>query len=293
MSRSSHDAARRSEGTNLAFLSFHVRSPRYPSPPPRLRSTLHRMLCPQPRWHVQRFTRKGTLPHHLAMREETPWKGSRFHSQASDRCRPITEQLRRSIDTVWTGSAWKMAANARLGGRIGTRRRNASVGAVRREGEGRSRGIADEMHGWRIAKAATAVVVGAGLGSRVGVGWEEIMPKVWEMARHFTIEETAEQWWQIIEVPAFALSTAPYLGFLHYLRKCKDAPPGLDTAFACVLVFVVAGIPIELVAKIKYGTGVANIDHLHFLIQFFITATNFQMVLALRKALVRRKKKVD
>uniref|UniRef100_A0A7S3UAX7 Uncharacterized protein n=1 Tax=Picocystis salinarum TaxID=88271 RepID=A0A7S3UAX7_9CHLO len=184
-----------------------------------------------------------------------------------------------------------MAANARLGGCVGARRRNASVGAVRREGEGRNRSLVDEEHGWRIAKAATIAVVGAGLGSRVGVGWEEIMPKVWEMARHFTIEETAEQWWQVVEVPAFALSTAPYLGFLHYLRKCKGAPPGLDTAFACILVFVVVGIPIELVAKIKYETGVANIDHLHFLIQFFITATNFQMVLALRMALVRRKKK--
>jgi len=185
----------------------------------------------------------------------------------------------------------KMAARAHRGGSIWTRRRGEKAMAVRREVDGRNRTEIHEEQGWKLAKAATAVAVGAGLGSRAGVGWEEIMPKVWEVARHLTIEDKAEQWWQVIEVPVFALSTAPYLGFLHYLRKCKGAPPGLDTAFACVLLFVVAGIPIELVAKIKYGTGVANIDHLHFLIQFFITATNLQMVLALRRALKKTKRK--
>lgn len=75
----------------------------------------------------------------------------------------------------------------------------------------------------------------------------------------------------------FAVSLFPYLAFLYYLNKGRQAsglPRFTFIGFCFLLVFVFATIPAGIYAKVKYGTSLSNVDLLHGSSESLLTVTN-------------------
>lgn len=86
----------------------------------------------------------------------------------------------------------------------------------------------------------------------------------------------------------FALSLFPYLGFLWFLTRSKQAPRLALIGFYMTLVFVGVTIPAGIYAKIVYGESLANVDWLHGGAEFFLTLSNILLVLGFRQAVIER-----
>lgn len=84
----------------------------------------------------------------------------------------------------------------------------------------------------------------------------------------------------------FALSLFPYLGFLWFLTKSRQAPRLALIGFYMTLVFVAVTIPAGIYAKVAYGEQLANVDWLHGGAEFFLTLSNILVVLGFRQAIV-------
>jgi hypothetical protein len=83
----------------------------------------------------------------------------------------------------------------------------------------------------------------------------------------------------------FALSLFPYLGFLWFLARSRQAPKLAVIGFCMTLVFVAVTIPAGLYAKAVYGAELANVDWLHGAAESFLTLANILVVLGFRQAL--------
>jgi Protein of unknown function (DUF3593) len=83
----------------------------------------------------------------------------------------------------------------------------------------------------------------------------------------------------------FAVSLLPYLGFLWFLARSKQAPRLVLIGFSCTLVFVAVTIPAGIYAKTHYGDTLANVDWLHGSAEAFLTLANILVVIGFRQAI--------
>lgn len=87
----------------------------------------------------------------------------------------------------------------------------------------------------------------------------------------------------------FAISLFPYLGFLWFLTRSKQAPKLALIGFYMTLVFVGVTIPAGIYAKVVYDESLANVDWLHGSAEFFLTLSNILIVLGFRQAVNERR----
>lgn len=85
----------------------------------------------------------------------------------------------------------------------------------------------------------------------------------------------------------FVLSLFPYLGFLWFLTRSKQAPRLVLVGFYLTLVFVGITIPAGIYTKVVYGESLANVDWLHGTAESFLTLSNILIVLGFRQAIAR------
>lgn len=83
----------------------------------------------------------------------------------------------------------------------------------------------------------------------------------------------------------FALSLFPYLGFLWFLTRSKQAPKLALTGFYMTLVFVGVTIPAGIYAQTVYGKELANVDLLHGGAELFLTLANVLVVIGFRQVI--------
>ncbi|HEY9696359.1 MAG TPA: DUF3593 domain-containing protein [Trichocoleus sp.] len=83
----------------------------------------------------------------------------------------------------------------------------------------------------------------------------------------------------------FALSLFPYLGFLWFLTRSRQAPRLSLIGFYMTLVFVGVTIPAGIYAKVAYGEALANVDWLHGGAESFLTLANVLVVLGFQQAI--------
>ncbi len=86
----------------------------------------------------------------------------------------------------------------------------------------------------------------------------------------------------------FALSLLPYLGFLWFLTRSKQAPRLSLLGFYILLVFVGVTIPAGIYAQNHYHNNLANVDWLHGSAESLLTFSNILVVLGFAKA-IRKK----
>ena len=83
----------------------------------------------------------------------------------------------------------------------------------------------------------------------------------------------------------FAISLFPYVGFLWFLTRSKQAPRLALIGFYLTLVFVGVTIAAAIYAQITYGESLANVDRLHGGAEAFLTLSNILIALGFRQAL--------
>ncbi len=86
----------------------------------------------------------------------------------------------------------------------------------------------------------------------------------------------------------FALSLLPYLGFLWFLTRSKQAPRLSLLGFYILLVFVGVTIPAGIYAQNHYHNNLANVDWLHGSAESLLTFSNILVVLGFAKALRKK-----
>ena len=87
----------------------------------------------------------------------------------------------------------------------------------------------------------------------------------------------------------FALSLFPYLGFLWFLTRSKQAPRLALIGFYMTLVFVAVTIPAGIYAKVALNEQFANVDWLHGGAESFLTLSNILVVLGFRQAIIKQR----
>ncbi|MEO0947148.1 MAG: DUF3593 domain-containing protein [Cyanobacteria bacterium J06641_5] len=88
----------------------------------------------------------------------------------------------------------------------------------------------------------------------------------------------------------FAISLFPYLGFLWFLTRSRQAPPIALIGFYFLLVFVAVTIPAGIYARSAYGQELANVDWLHGSAESFLSISNILVVFGFHQALRKRAK---
>ncbi|SRR5579883_994826 len=90
----------------------------------------------------------------------------------------------------------------------------------------------------------------------------------------------------------FLLSLFPYLAFLWFLTRSKQAPHLALIGFYCTLLFVGITIPAGIYTKIVYGTALSNVDWLHGIAESFLTVSNSLIVLGFRQAIAQQRRMI-
>ena len=80
---------------------------------------------------------------------------------------------------------------------------------------------------------------------------------------------------EINNVPIFTLSIIPYGIFLYYLYKNKIINNIIKVGFSLTIVFVLITIILSLYSLNIYGKTLVEIDFLHGLAEFFLTLSDF------------------
>ena len=84
---------------------------------------------------------------------------------------------------------------------------------------------------------------------------------------------------QIDPSPLFVLSLLPYLAFLWWARQVEGFPKLALRGFQCTLLFVAVTIGAAIVAQLRYGELLANVDALHGGAESLLTVSNLLVVL--------------
>jgi hypothetical protein len=79
--------------------------------------------------------------------------------------------------------------------------------------------------------------------------------------------------------PFFVLSLLPYLGFLWWAAKVRAFPPLALRGFQLTLLFVAVTIAAAVVAQLRYGLLLADVDPLHGGAEAFLTLSNLLVLL--------------
>eukprot|EP00892_Ulva_mutabilis_P007308 jgi/Ulvmu1/494/UM001_0502.1 len=113
-----------------------------------------------------------------------------------------------------------------------------------------------------------------------------VFQDAWSTANSLDAQTLAQVW----APQLFAVSLFPYLAFLYYLNKGREAsglPKVTFIGFCFLLVFVFATIPAGIVSKVKYGTSLSNVDLLHGTSESLLTVTNLLIVAGLRQGIMQ------
>jgi hypothetical protein len=79
--------------------------------------------------------------------------------------------------------------------------------------------------------------------------------------------------------PLFVLSLIPYLAFLWWASRVESFPPLALRGFQLTLLFVAVTIAAAIVAQVRYGQLLANVDPLHGGAEAFLTLSNLLVAL--------------
>ena len=79
--------------------------------------------------------------------------------------------------------------------------------------------------------------------------------------------------------PFFVLSLLPYLAFLWWASKVEAFPKLALRGFQLTLVFVAVTIAAAIVAQVRFGALLANVDALHGGAEAFLTLSNLLVML--------------
>ena len=79
--------------------------------------------------------------------------------------------------------------------------------------------------------------------------------------------------------PLFVLSLFPYLAFLWFARRSGRMPALALLGFALTLLFVAVTIAAALVAELRFGRQLADVDALHGAAEAFLTLSNLLVLL--------------
>ena len=88
--------------------------------------------------------------------------------------------------------------------------------------------------------------------------------------------------------PLFVLSLVPYLAFLRWAGRVEAFPPLALRGFQLTLLFVAVTIAAAVVAQLRYGQLLANVDPLHGGAEAFLTLSNLLVALGFLGAMRRR-----
>lgn len=83
----------------------------------------------------------------------------------------------------------------------------------------------------------------------------------------------------------FALSLFPYLGFLWFLTRSRQAPKLALIGFYLTLLFVAITIPAGMYTQVVLKASLANVDWIHGGAEFFLTLANIFVVMGFAQAL--------
>ena len=87
-------------------------------------------------------------------------------------------------------------------------------------------------------------------------------------------------WLEAVDpAPFFVLSLVPYLAFLYWAAKVRGFPRLALQGFRMTLVFVAVTIAAAIVAQVRYGKLLADVDGLHGGAEAFLTLSNLLVVL--------------
>ena len=87
-------------------------------------------------------------------------------------------------------------------------------------------------------------------------------------------------WLEAVDpAPFFVLSLVPYLAFLYCAAKVRGFPKLALQGFRMTLVFVAVTIAAAIVAQVRYGKLLADVDGLHGGAEAFLTLSNLLVVL--------------
>ncbi len=84
--------------------------------------------------------------------------------------------------------------------------------------------------------------------------------------------------------PLFVLSLLPYLAFLHWAARSGRFPPLALWGFRFTLVFVAVTIAAAVVAELRFGAQLADVDALHGGAESFLTVANLLVLLGFSRA---------
>ncbi len=85
-------------------------------------------------------------------------------------------------------------------------------------------------------------------------------------------------------------SLLPYLAFLWFLTRSKQAPRLALVGFYFTLIFVGVTVPARIYTKVAYGESLANLDWLNGTAESLLTLSNMLIVLGFRRAMPQRSK---
>ena len=77
----------------------------------------------------------------------------------------------------------------------------------------------------------------------------------------------------------FAASLASYLAFLWFARRSGRFPPLALAGFALTLLFVLVTIAAAVVARLRFGAELADVDALHGGAEAFLSLSNLVLLL--------------
>lgn len=84
--------------------------------------------------------------------------------------------------------------------------------------------------------------------------------------------------------PLFVLSLLPYLAFLRWARRSGRFPPQALRGFEFTLVFVAVTIAAAVLAQLRFGRQLADVDPLHGGAEAFLTFGNLMILLGFSQA---------
>jgi len=83
----------------------------------------------------------------------------------------------------------------------------------------------------------------------------------------------------------FAISIVPYVIFLYYLYKIKYVNKFIKTGFSLTVLFVLITILISIFTLNYYDKTLVEVDFFHGLAEFFLTLSDFVILLGFIKIL--------
>ncbi len=85
----------------------------------------------------------------------------------------------------------------------------------------------------------------------------------------------------------FAASIIPYSIFLYYLYKIKEINKQIKIGFSLTVLFVLITIVISIFSETYYNRTIVEVDFLHGTAEFFLTLSDFVILLGFIKMLNR------